>query len=87
MEGVEELNKDQLMLESVFLGLRTCEGIDTLEFKRRYNADFFDHFRAPFERLQAQGFLSVSSERCALTREGMLFSDTVAGMFADHLGQ
>jgi coproporphyrinogen III oxidase-like Fe-S oxidoreductase len=82
---MEALSKNQLMLETVFLGLRTCEGIDTWQFKRRYNVDFFDRFRPVFERLQGRDFLSLSPGQCALTREGMFFSDTVAGMFADYL--
>ena len=85
VEGVEELNENQLMLETLFLGLRTCRGIETLQFKRRYGVDFFDRFRPVFESLEAQGLVSLSFDRCALTMEGMLLSDTVTGMFADHM--
>lgn len=87
VEGSEELNRWQLILESVFLGLRTSEGIDMLEFERRYNVDFLGHFGAVVKRLQARGLLSVTSDRCALSMEGMIFADTVAAMFADHTGE
>jgi oxygen-independent coproporphyrinogen-3 oxidase len=86
-QGTEALSKNQLMLETVFLGLRTREGIDASVFKARYDVDFFNHFRLVIDRLAAGGFLSLSSGRCALTREGMLVSDTIAGIFADHLVQ
>jgi oxygen-independent coproporphyrinogen-3 oxidase len=85
VEGMEQLNKDQLVLESVFLGLRTSDGVDTLEFTRRHHLDFLDLFGGLIERLQAQGLLSVSLGRCRLTREGMIFSDTISGLFAEHI--
>ncbi|MDY6839067.1 MAG: radical SAM family heme chaperone HemW [Thermodesulfobacteriota bacterium] len=87
VEGMEHLSKGQLMLETVFLGLRTSDGVDTLQFKRQYKLDFFDLFGDLVERLEAQGLLAASFDRCALTVEGMLLSDTVAGMFADHVGE
>jgi oxygen-independent coproporphyrinogen-3 oxidase len=85
VEGMECLDTSQLMLETVFLGLRTSDGIDTLQFKRRYKADFYDLFGPLVERLGAQGLLATSVDRCALTVEGMLLSDTVAGLFADYV--
>jgi oxygen-independent coproporphyrinogen-3 oxidase len=85
VKGSEALNRGQLMLESVFLGLRTSDGVDTLEFKRRYDLDFQDHFGAVLERLEGQDLLSVSSHRCTLTMAGMVVADAIAGMFAEHI--
>lgn len=85
VKGSEALNRGQLMLESVFLGLRTSDGVDTLEFKRRYDVDFQDHFAAVLEPLEAQDLLSVSSHRCTLTMAGMMVADAIAGMFAEHI--
>jgi coproporphyrinogen III oxidase-like Fe-S oxidoreductase len=56
-----------------------------LEFKRRYDVDFQDHFGAVLERLEAQDLLSVSSNRWTLTMEGMMVADAIAGMFAEHI--
>ncbi len=81
--GGEQLNSGQLMLETVCLGLRTSNGISTGHFKRRYRLDFFHHFGPVVERLQAQGMISVTSDRCALTREGMIYADSISGMFAE----
>jgi coproporphyrinogen III oxidase-like Fe-S oxidoreductase len=56
-----------------------------LEFKRRYDLDFQDHFGAVLERLEVQDLLSVSSHRCTLTMAGMMVADAIAGMFAEHI--
>ncbi len=85
LQGSEELNQGQLMLESVFLGLRTSAGIEMSRFKRQYGVDFLDCFGPVCEGLKAQNFMLVSSDRCVLTIEGMMVADTIAGMFADHI--
>lgn len=88
IRGSEELNQGQLMLESVFLGLRTSHGIEMARFKSRYGVGFMDHFSPVFEGLKARNllnFLSFSANRCALTVEGMIFADTIAAMFAEHI--
>ncbi len=81
--GGEQLKQGQLMLETVCLGLRTSNGISTGRFKRRYRLDFFHHFAPVVEKLQTQGMLSVTSDRCSLTREGMIYADAISGMFAE----
>ena len=85
VQGREQLNPGQLMLESVFLGLRTSNGIDMWGFKRQYDVDFLDHFGVLIERLEAQDLLSVSADRCTLTMEGMMVADTISGMFAEYI--
>ncbi len=85
LQGREELNQGQLMLESVFLGLRTADGIQMSRFNRRYSVDFLGHFGLVCERLHAQNLVVVSSDKCALTTEGMMLADAIAGMFADHI--
>jgi len=85
VKGREALTQGQLMLESVFLGLRTCDGVDMLAFKRRYHVDFQNHFGPVLERLEGQGLLSVSSNRCTLTMAGMMVADAIAGLFAEHI--
>jgi coproporphyrinogen III oxidase-like Fe-S oxidoreductase len=54
-------------------------------FKRRYDVDFLHHFGVLLERLEAQDLLSVSGDRCTLTKEGMMVADTISGMFAEHI--
>jgi oxygen-independent coproporphyrinogen-3 oxidase len=85
VEGREQLNQGQLMLESVFLGLRTADGVNVLGFKKRYDVDFLDRFGAVLERLEAQDLVSVSADRCTLTMEGMVVADTISGMLAEYI--
>lgn len=85
VQGREQLNRGRLMLESIFLGLRTSDGVDMWGFKRRYDVDFLDHFGAVLERLGAQDLLSVSADRCTLTMEGMMVADTISGVLAEHI--
>lgn len=85
VQGREALNRGQLMLESIFLGLRTSDGVDMWRFKRRYDVDFLDHFGAVLERLGAQDLLSVSADRCTLTMEGMVVADTISGILAEYV--
>lgn len=54
----EQISLDEQAKEFVMLGLRLDDGIDLLEFSRRYNADFFDFFDQA-RRLLQQGFLAV----------------------------
>ncbi len=87
ISNAEDLNPNQLMLESIFLGLRTSSGIGTLSFKKEYGIDFLHHFSPILKKLQARNLLSVSDECCALTMEGMIFSDTIAKMFAEFIAE
>ena len=83
--GAEDLNQGQLMLESICLGLRTSDGISIRYFDRRYDVNFLRDFAPVVEKLQAEGMLTVRSDTCALTREGMMFADAISGMFAELL--
>jgi oxygen-independent coproporphyrinogen-3 oxidase len=86
VEDWEVLEQGQLMLESVFLGLRTSHGIDMSQFKGKYGVDFLDHFAPVFERLKVQNLLhclSFSPNRCALTMEGRVFADAISAVFAE----
>lgn len=88
IQDSELLDSDQLMLETVFLGLRTAWGVDLGVFKRRYHVDFEDYFARALEVLQDRNLLhliSLSSCRFALTREGWAFADAIAGIFAEHM--
>lgn len=89
VQDSELLDSTQLALETVFLGLRTVQGIDLGVFKKRYHVDFKDYFTKAFEALSHRGLLDLvllSSGRCALTTEGRAFADTIAGVFAEHVG-
>jgi len=75
--GEEVLTADQEMMEVIMLGLRTAAGVDLLDFKRRFGADFMSLYGKPATELSSRGLLVLRDERCAPTRRGMLFLNTV----------
>lgn len=79
--GEESLSVDQQMLEVVMLGLRTSAGIDRADFKARFGRDFNERYGAAADELAARGLLTLENGRCAPTRQGMLFLNTVVAAF------
>ncbi len=75
--GEESLSVDQQMLEVVMLGLRTSAGIDQADFKARFGRDFNEAYGAAVHDLAGRGLLALEYGRCAPTRQGMLFLNTV----------
>ena len=75
--GEEVLSEEQEMSEVIMLGLRTAAGIDLREFKRRFGVDFMERCGKTAADLQSQGLLALDPERCAPTRHGMLYLNTV----------
>jgi oxygen-independent coproporphyrinogen-3 oxidase len=89
VQDAELLDRHQLMLETVFLGLRTAQGIDADLFRGRYGVDFMERFQPVLNTLKKRGLyrlVSLSSHGCRLTRQGRAFADTIAGVFGEHLG-
>ncbi len=83
--GSECLDQEQLLLESILLGLRTSAGINLALFKRRHGVDFLSEFRQLLARLEAEEFVSVGSDQCRLTLQGMILADTIIKMFVDQI--
>lgn len=81
----ETLTREQLMIEAIYLGLRQSDGIDPGAFETRFGTPFTDMFSRVLAELSEEGMLSIRENRCALTRNGMLYLDGVAGRFADRI--
>jgi oxygen-independent coproporphyrinogen-3 oxidase len=79
--GNEVLSREEQITEAIYLGLRTTKGIDIEGFNERFRADFFDMFQQTIQILLREGMIQTAGIRCALTRRGMLFLDSIAGMF------
>jgi oxygen-independent coproporphyrinogen-3 oxidase len=77
LESEEVLTAEQEMTEAIMLGLRTAAGVDLRDFKRRFGADFMKMRGKTVADLQSQGLLTLDAERCAPTRRGMLYLNTV----------
>jgi oxygen-independent coproporphyrinogen III oxidase len=75
--GEEVLTADQEMMEAIMLGLRTAAGVDLQDFRRRFGADFMSLYGEPASELASRGLLVLRDERCAPTRRGMLYLNTV----------
>jgi len=80
IEEIEILTDDERLTESLYLGLRTVEGIDIRRLEQTYGLDFHDCYMHALDDLVMQGMLEFTETRCALTRKGMRFLDGVVGM-------
>ncbi len=78
--GEESLNRDQLMEESIFLGLRSS-GIDLERFRRRFERDLQRDFAGVIDRLVADGLATVDRAQLRLTRKGYLVCDEICQSF------
>ena len=84
--GEEILSPAQGMIEAVYLGLRQTGGISFSLFERQFGEDFRQVFGAAPAGLAEEGLLRVSPAGCALTRQGMLFLDSVAARLVGEIG-
>ncbi len=84
IEDIEILTDDERLTESLYLGLRTVEGIDIRRLEQTYGLDFHDCYTHALDDLVMQGMLELTAMRCALTRKGMRFLDGVVDLL---LGQ
>ncbi len=80
----EELDQATRLMETVMLRLRTVKGLNL----RAYQAEFGDNFVARHQRLMdllyQKGLIRIRNNHLALTRNGMLVSNTIlAKFFAD----
>jgi oxygen-independent coproporphyrinogen-3 oxidase len=75
--GEETLTVEQQMLEMIMLGLRTAVGIDLEGFRARFGRDFGSLYGPAAKALAARGLLIFEQGRCAPTRQGMLYLNTV----------
>jgi oxygen-independent coproporphyrinogen III oxidase len=78
MESREILSDEQLRLESLFLGFRTCRGICLEAFKNRYGQDLFTDKRDMIERLSSEGLVEIREGFLRSTRAGMAVADSLA---------
>ncbi|MGD8261861.1 MAG: radical SAM family heme chaperone HemW [Desulfobacterales bacterium] len=79
----ETLTTEQLIIESIYLGLRKISGIDLLWFNLRYGLDFHSTFKQVIEELTAGGLITISETHCALSHKGLAMLDSVAAMFTN----
>lgn len=83
--GQEVLGREQQIIETIYLGLRTAEGVDIAGFNRRFNIDFTARFSEVVDALQTEGMLRLTRLRCTLTQKGLRFHEGVVKMIIEYL--
>jgi oxygen-independent coproporphyrinogen-3 oxidase len=77
----ESLDPDQLVMEAIYLGFRTNQGIDLVRFKKIFEIPFEKAFETEITDLNKKGLLNLSHTHCILTPKGMAYLDSIAAMF------
>lgn len=79
--GEELLDRAQLALERLMLGLRTADGVDLATFRGRYGVDLRAANQDLLDRLQADGLARLDGDRLVLTLDGLTVADGLAEQF------
>jgi oxygen-independent coproporphyrinogen-3 oxidase len=77
----EVLTEEQQMIESIYLGLRMTAGIDLVGFEAKFRIDFIKAFEEVITDLAERNYIEVKNSRCALTRRGRVYLDSITSMF------
>jgi oxygen-independent coproporphyrinogen-3 oxidase len=77
----EKLLGDERTGEATMLALRTLEGVDTREFRERYDVDFHQRYGPVIADLMAAGVLRIAGERVQLTDRGRFLANDVCSAF------
>ena len=83
--GSERLSKDDLALEALMFGLRTVDGIDLGDFRRRFGIDLAARNRRFIDDCLESGLLALGEDRLAPTTSGLAVADALAARI--HLGE
>lgn len=79
----EEMNEDELMFEYIMLRLRLTEGLDSDEFKRKFNVDFNEKYMKQLKYLTDNKLLEYNGSIVKLTQRGMDISNFVFKEFME----
>jgi oxygen-independent coproporphyrinogen-3 oxidase len=79
----ETLTRQQMIIEAIYLGLRTTRGLDLAGFEKLYGINFLEAFGAKIADLKNDGRLKLTNTHCALTPRGMAYLDSIAAMFTN----
>lgn len=81
----DKLDRKSAQFEYLFLGLRQVNGIDCGDFSRRFNCNLTDVYGPEIENLSTLGLIEYKNSEntnLALTRKGLLISDSVFEVFS-----
>ena len=77
IQGSEILTPEQRLMESLYLGLRTREGIDISHLEQTFEIDFDDRYGNTLDDLIKEELIERIESHWALTRKGMRFLDGI----------
>lgn len=83
--GKEVLGTEQQIIERIYLGLRTADGIDIPVLNRYLKSDFRKQFSEVLAALDSEGMLILKPESCCLTPKGMRYHEGIAKMFIEYV--
>jgi oxygen-independent coproporphyrinogen-3 oxidase len=83
-EEEEILDEKQALFESIFLGLRKKEGLNTEEIKKRYHVNIEQQFCHHIEEFCHSGLMKKDGDTLRLTIRGMLLSNEIFCRFIDY---
>jgi oxygen-independent coproporphyrinogen III oxidase len=81
----ETLSMEQQLMETVFLGLRTLEGISIRRFDEKSDRPFSIVFQDLLTDPELRKQITLTPEHCALTLQGMTVLDAISGLFVDRI--
>lgn len=76
-EVLETIDEQGRIQEGIMLGLRLTEGIDLVDFEKRYGVNLRNTLAGEIDFLQKEGFLAIESGRLKITRKGMPLSNSI----------
>ncbi|HDP24651.1 MAG TPA: radical SAM family heme chaperone HemW [Deltaproteobacteria bacterium] len=76
--GSETINRDELRMEALFLGLRTRKGIDMQQFKNRHGIDLMEIKGSELREWSRAGLIEIEGSHIRPTRSGMIVADALA---------
>lgn len=79
--GSEKLTRNQIRLESLYVGFRTQDGLDLKRFKEEFSQDLTIEPPGMLSLLKEQGRVEVNGRRLLPTLEGMAVADALTLLF------
>jgi oxygen-independent coproporphyrinogen-3 oxidase len=71
------IDDKEKIAEYVMLRMRLCVGVNYLEFKNRFDVDFYDIYGEELKKYVKGGFVIIDEEGCRFTIKGFCVSNTI----------
>ena len=75
--GQESLSREQMMIESIYLGLRQADGIHLFSFQEKFGINLRDHLGGQLDDLLDEKLAFLQGDCIKLTTSGLLLLDSI----------